>query len=127
MSIQRGMEQKGGGLRGVSAGATAISSVGEGHGLRYRGYDIVELAAQSSFEEVAWLLLRGDLPSARELDEFGARLRAQRELPAKLCEVLERIPKSARIRWTCCAQVARCSARSSPSATSGASSRSRSG
>ncbi|HZF29852.1 MAG TPA: 2-methylcitrate synthase [Gammaproteobacteria bacterium] len=88
-------EGKTAGLRGVSAGETAISSVGEGHGLRYRGYDIVELAAQSSFEEVAWLLLRGALPSERELDEFGARLRAQRELPAALREVLERIPKSA--------------------------------
>jgi 2-methylcitrate synthase len=95
MSTERSVEQKSGGLRGVSAGATAISSVGEGHGLRYRGYDIIELAAQSSFEEVAWLLLRGGLPNARELDEFGARLRAQRELPPQLCEVLERIPKAA--------------------------------
>jgi 2-methylcitrate synthase len=89
------MERKTGGLRGISAGETAISSVGEGHGLRYRGYDIVELAAQSTFEEVAWLLLRGALPSARELEEFGARLRTQRELPEQLREVLERIPKSA--------------------------------
>jgi 2-methylcitrate synthase len=95
MSTERSTDQKTAGLRGVSAGETAISSVGEGHGLRYRGYDIVELAAQSSFEEVAWLLLRGALPSASELEEFGARLRAQRELPVKLCEVLERIPRGA--------------------------------
>lgn len=88
-------ERKTTGLRGVSAGETAISSVGEGHGLRYRGYDIVELAAQSSFEEVAWLLLRGALPSVRELGVFGARLRAQRELPPALREVLERIPQGA--------------------------------
>jgi 2-methylcitrate synthase len=95
MSTERSTDRKAGGLRGVSAGETAISSVGEGHGLRYRGYDIVQLAAQSTFEEVAWLLLRGELPSASELEEFGARLRAQRELPAQLREVLERIPKSA--------------------------------
>jgi 2-methylcitrate synthase len=82
-------------LRGVSAGSTAISSVGDGHGLRYRGYDVVELAAESSFEEVAWLLLRGSLPSASELEEFGRSLRARRELPRGLCEVLERIPKTA--------------------------------
>jgi len=83
------------GLRGVSAGETAIATVGDGHGLRYRGYDVVELAAHSSFEEVAWLLLRGALPTARELEGFRSRLRAQRQLPRALCEVLERIPRSA--------------------------------
>ena len=95
MSTERSTEQKAAGLRGVSAGETSISSVGEGHGLRYRGYDIVDLAAQSSFEEVAWLLLRGELPNARELEEFRAKLQSQRELPAELREVLERIPQSA--------------------------------
>ena len=95
MSTERSTEQKTAGLRGVSAGETSISSVGEGHGLRYRGYDIVDLAAQSSFEEVAWLLLRGELPNARELEEFRAKLQSQRELPAELREVLERIPQSA--------------------------------
>jgi 2-methylcitrate synthase len=83
------------GLRGVSAGETSIASVGDGHGLRYRGYDIVELAAESTFEEVAWLLLRGALPSARELDDYRASLRARRALPPALCEVLERIPATA--------------------------------
>jgi 2-methylcitrate synthase len=86
---------KAAGLRGVSAGETSIATVGDGHGLRYRGYDIVELAARSTFEEVAWLLLRGALPTGRELEEFHGRLRARRELPRALCEVLERIPKSA--------------------------------
>jgi 2-methylcitrate synthase len=83
-----------GGLRGVSAGQTAISTVGDGHGLRYRGYDVVDLAAHATFEEVAYLLLRGELPSERELDGFRAKLRARRDLPRALCEVLERIPAS---------------------------------
>jgi 2-methylcitrate synthase len=91
MSTEKGA----GGLRGVSAGQTAIATVGDGHGLRYRGYDVVDLAAHATFEEVAYLLLRGALPSAPELDEFRARLRARRELPRALCEVLERIPASA--------------------------------
>ncbi len=83
------------GLRGVSAGETAIATVGDGHGLRYRGYDVVDLAAHATFEEVAYLLLRGALPSVRELDAFRSALRARRELPRALCEVLERTPKSA--------------------------------
>src|SRR5215471_1302157 len=84
-----------GGLRGVSAGQTAIATVGDGHGLRYRGYDVVDLAAHATFEEVAHLLLRGELPSARELDAFRATLRARRQLPTELCDVLEGIPASA--------------------------------
>jgi 2-methylcitrate synthase len=82
-------------LRGVSAGQTAIATVGDGHGLRYRGYDVVELAAHATFEEVAYLLLRGELPGSRELDAFRNELRARRELPRTLCEVLERIPAGA--------------------------------
>jgi 2-methylcitrate synthase len=84
-----------GGLRGVSAGQTAIATVGDGHGLRYRGYDVVELAAHATFEEVAYLLLRGELPTARQLEAFRTALRARRELPQTLCEVLERIPATA--------------------------------
>jgi 2-methylcitrate synthase len=93
MSTERA--SAGGGLRGVSAGQTAIATVGDGHGLRYRGYDVVELAEQATFEEVAYLLLRGELPTRRELDAFRVALRARRELPRTLCEVLERIPASA--------------------------------
>lgn len=91
------MSQKeaGEGLRGISAGSTAIATVGaDGKGLRYRGYDVTELAEHSSFEEVAYLLLYGDLPDAPALDEFRSKLRAQRALPNALCEVLERIPGS---------------------------------
>jgi 2-methylcitrate synthase len=81
------------GLRGISAGSTSIATVGsEGSGLRYRGYDVVELAAHSTFEEVAWLLLCGELPDAAELDGFQGELASQRALPEALREVLERIP-----------------------------------
>jgi 2-methylcitrate synthase len=88
-------DKKSTGLRGVSAGETAIATVGDGHGLRYRGYDVAELAAQATFEEVAFLLLRGELPGARELEAFRGSLRAKRELPAALRDVLEKIPASA--------------------------------
>jgi 2-methylcitrate synthase len=85
-----------GGLRGVSAGTTAIATVGqEGTGLRYRGYDVAELAKHSCYEEVAFLLLRGELPSAAELDAYRQELRGRRALPAALRDVLEKIPGSA--------------------------------
>ena len=81
------------GLRGISAGETAIATCGkEGYGLTYRGYDILELAASSTFEEVAYLLLYGELPARSELDTYKETLLGQRELPDALCEVLERIP-----------------------------------
>jgi 2-methylcitrate synthase len=84
------------GLRGVSAGETAIATVGaDGHSLRYRGYDVAELAASSTFEEVAYLLLRGELPKAAELEAYRGRLTSLRELPAVLRDVLERVPAGA--------------------------------
>lgn len=84
------------GLRGVSAGTTAIATVGaEGNALHYRGYDVAELAERASFEEVAWLLLYGELPSADELAGYRSRLQTLRGLPSALCEVLERIPGNA--------------------------------
>ncbi len=84
------------GLRGVSAGETAVATCGkEGYGLTYRGYDILELADNATFEEVAHLLLHGELPSAAELKAYNGTLQGKRELPTPLREVLERIPKSA--------------------------------
>lgn len=81
------------GLRGVSAGETAIATCGkEGYGLTYRGYDILELADSATFEEVAWLLLYGELPNTAELASYCSELKSLRELPASLCDVLERIP-----------------------------------
>ena len=86
----------GAGLRGQSAGETKICTVGaEGNSLRYRGYDVVELAEQSTFYEVAYLLLRGELPTQKELDKFKIKIKGLRTLPEKLREVLERIPADA--------------------------------
>lgn len=87
---------KGAGLRGQTAGQTAICTVGaEGNSLRYRGYDVVDLAENASFNEVAFMILHDHLPSRKELDAFSVRLKSQRKLPAALCEVLERIPADA--------------------------------
>lgn len=83
---------KAGGLAGVSAGQTAISTVGEGHSLCYRGYLIDDLAQRASFEEVAFLLLRGTLPTASQLDQFRTQLQSQRALPKELCGILEQLP-----------------------------------
>jgi 2-methylcitrate synthase len=86
--------KKVGGLAGIVAADSAICTVGiEGRGLSYRGYSIEDLAAHSSFEEVAWLLLRGELPSPRELAEYRRKLRALRELPGELARILGGIPR----------------------------------
>ena len=86
----------GAGLRGQSAGQTALCTVGKtGTGLTYRGYDISDLAEGASFEEVAYLIFYGELPSADELAAYKSRLGGLRSLPAPLREVLERIPASA--------------------------------
>ena len=83
-----------GGLRGQSAGSTAICTVGkEGVGLTYRGYNIEDLAENTTFEEVAHLLLNGNLPDRQELHDFKQRLKRLRLLPPALKEVLERIPR----------------------------------
>jgi 2-methylcitrate synthase len=84
---------KSGGLAGVSAGRTALCTVGkEGAGLTYRGYDIYDLADHAGFEEVAYLLLYGKLPNATELAAYLARLKTLRGLPGELAQVLEMIP-----------------------------------
>lgn len=87
---------KGGGLRGQSAGETALCTVGKtGAGLTYRGYDIRELADKAQFEEVAYLLLRGKLPNQQELADYQSRLQRMRQLPDALKTVLEQIPATA--------------------------------
>jgi 2-methylcitrate synthase len=87
---------KPGGLAGITAGETSISTVGkEGVGLTYRGYSINELAEHSTFEEVAYLLLSGELPSSSAMSALRQELHSMRELPQPLQEVLERIPASA--------------------------------
>ena len=84
----------GAGLRGQSAGETALCTVGqEGSGLTYRGYGIDDLAANAQFEEVAYMLLYGELPSQVQLTAYIETLTAQRGLPDDLKAVLELIPK----------------------------------
>src|SRR5258708_34029773 len=78
------------GLEGVIAGETAISTVTGG--LRYRGYPVTELAEHATFDEVAHLLLHGELPNPRQLDEFRKRLAAARQLPDALRQLLRAIP-----------------------------------
>jgi 2-methylcitrate synthase len=89
-------KDSGAGLRGQSAGETAVCTVGaEGNSLRYRGYDVVELAEQSTFYEVAYMILKGNLPTQAELEPWKAKLKGLRGLPQPLKEVLERIPAEA--------------------------------
>lgn len=89
-------ELSGAGLRGQIAGKTALSTVGKtGSGLTYRGYDVKDLAAHCEFEEVAHLILKGELPNEAELAAYKKRLKTMRNLPQALKEVLERIPASA--------------------------------
>ncbi|MFO0844193.1 MAG: citrate/2-methylcitrate synthase [Gemmataceae bacterium] len=78
------------GLEGVIAGETAISTVVGG--LSYRGYPVTELAERASFDEVAHLLLHGELPTARQLADFRARLVAARPVPACLLELFRAAP-----------------------------------
>ncbi len=89
-------KKKTGGLAGVIAGKTAIATVGkEGKGLNYRGYSIYDLAEHAGFEEVAYMLLHGELPTTSELDGFKSRLVGMRQLPQELQETLKFIPKDA--------------------------------
>ena len=83
-------------LSGTAAGNTALCTVGRsGNDLHYRGYDINDLATQSTFEEVAHLLLYGALPNAAQLAAYKAKLKRLRGLPAIVSEALELIPANA--------------------------------
>ena len=83
-------------LSGVPAGNTALCTVGRnGNDLHYRGYDILELAAKCEFEEVAYLLLYGALPTAAELAAYKLRLRGLRGLPQGVKTALEQLPATA--------------------------------
>ena len=88
--------KKVGGLAGVSAGSTALCTVGkEGAGLTYRGYDIYDLADNAGFEEVAYLLMHGKLPNREELAAYIAKIKSMRGLPDAVKTVLEATPASA--------------------------------
>src|ERR1700760_1504469 len=83
-------------LSGVPAGKRAVGAVGRnGNDLHYRGYDILELAAKCEFEEVAYLLLYGKLPTQAELTAYKQRLRGLRGLPQGVKVALEQLPKTA--------------------------------
>jgi citrate synthase len=83
------------GLEGVIAGVTTISHVNPDlNSLMYRGYDIRELVQHSSFEEVAFLLIKGHLPTQREYDDFCALLKSERTIPQQLVDHFKLYPKN---------------------------------
>ena len=83
-------------LSGVAAGNTALCTVGRsGNDLHYRGYDILDLATTSEFEEIAHLLVHGKLPTHAELAGYKAKLKSLRGIPASVKAVLEQLPASA--------------------------------
>lgn len=83
-------------LSGVAAGNTALCTVGKnGNELHYRGYDIHDLASHSQFEEVAYLLIYGKLPTQTQLNAYKSRLKSLRGLPQVVKEVLKQIPAAA--------------------------------
>lgn len=80
-------------LSGIIAGNTALSSVGvDGNKLHYRGYDILELAPACQFEETAYLLIHGKLPTKTELAAYKVKLNRLRGLPLLLQRALESLP-----------------------------------
>ena len=85
--------KKGVALAGITAGNTALCTVGHtGNDLHYRGYDILDVAEQCEFEEIAFLLIHGVLPNRAQLAAYKARLRALRGLPHLVRAVLEALP-----------------------------------
>jgi 2-methylcitrate synthase len=82
-------------LSGVAAGNTALCTVGRtGNDLHYRGYDILDIATQSEFEEIAYLLVHERLPNKTQLDAYKKKLRGLRTLPPQVTTVLEQLPAS---------------------------------
>jgi 2-methylcitrate synthase/citrate synthase II len=80
------------GLAGVIAGETAICWVDPNAGLMYRGYDIHQMAKEANFEEVAYLLLHGELPNAEQLTKFTREIASNRELPEEVFDMLRLLP-----------------------------------
>ena len=82
------------GLEGVIATESSISDInGEKGILSYRGYSIEELAEKSTFEETAFLLLTGELPTPDELTKFTKQINARRDLPSGMIDLLKTLPK----------------------------------
>jgi len=83
-------------LSGTAAGNTALCTVGRtGNDLHYRGYDILDVATACEFEEIAYLLVHGKLPTVAELAGYKAKLKSLRGVPAGVKAVLEQLPPSA--------------------------------
>src|SRR2546430_11779467 len=80
------------GLAGVIAGETAICWVDPAAGLMYRGYDTHQMAEKATFEEVAYLLLNGELPNAKQLKDFTQQIASERGLPGPVTEMLRLLP-----------------------------------
>src|SRR6201991_4894494 len=88
--------KKGVGLSGVTAGNTALCTVGRsGNDLHYRGYDILDVADTCEFEEIAFLLVHGSLPTRGELATYKAKLKSWRGLPASVKAAMEALPAAA--------------------------------
>ena len=82
-------------LSGVTAGNTALSTVGRtGNDLHYRGYDILDIASECEFEEIAYLLVHEKLPNAAELAAYKSKLKLLRSPPPAVLTVLEQLPAS---------------------------------
>ena len=83
-------------LSGTAAGNTAICTVGRtGNDLHYRGYDILDFADKAEFEEIAYLLIHGSLPTQPQLESYKAKLKSLRGLPLAVKQALEAIPPTA--------------------------------
>ena len=81
-------------LSGVEAGTTALSTVGHsGNDLHYRGYDIKDLAENCEFEEVAYLIIYGELPNQAQLISYKELLKSLRAIPDELKKILEQLPR----------------------------------
>src|SRR5215831_12642280 len=88
--------KRGVGLSGVTAGNTALCTVGRtGNDLHYRGYDILDVAETCEFEEIAYLLVHGSLPTLSELKNYKAKLKSLRGLPLAVLQTLELLPAAA--------------------------------
>ncbi|MCU7919234.1 MAG: 2-methylcitrate synthase [Candidatus Thiodiazotropha sp. (ex Epidulcina cf. delphinae)] len=99
-------------LSGTAAGNTAICTVGRtGNDLHYRGYDILDFAEIAEFEEIAYLLIHGNLPTAAELKAYKTKLKSMRGLPLAVKQALEAIPASAHpmdVMRTACSVMGSC-------------------
>jgi len=99
-------------LSGTVAGNTAICTVGRtGNDLHYRGYDILDFAEQAEFEEIAYLLIHGQLPDRAELDSYKTKLKSLRGIPQPVKTTLEAIPATAHpmdVMRTACSLMGSC-------------------